>query len=107
METDEQTNNKPWLWKKGQSGNLKGRPKGKTLKEYTRDYLAKMTEEEREDFLDGLPKELIWKMSEGNPHSDDKLEVDFPATLINLIKDGTSDTTNKTGDSEVSREDTP
>lgn len=67
-ETDKQiTNSKPWLWKKGQSGNLKGRPKGVTMKEYVRDYLAKMTDEERDEWLDGIPKIEIFKMAEGNP----------------------------------------
>ena len=31
--------------------------------------LAKMTDEEREEYLHGLPKEIIWKMSEGNPET--------------------------------------
>lgn len=72
METDKQINNnteKPWLWKKGQSGNPKGRPKGKTMKEWAREYLERMTDEERDEFLDGIPKEIIWKMSEGNPET--------------------------------------
>ena len=54
-------------WKPGQSGNLKGRPKGKSLKEYTREYLANMTDEQRAEFLDGIPKMFIWRMAEGNP----------------------------------------
>jgi len=73
MDSDNQTNNtndKPWLWKKGQSGNLKGRPKGKTMKEWARDYLSRMTDEERDEFMEGIPKEIVWKMGEGNPKQD-------------------------------------
>lgn len=60
---------KPWLWKKGQSGNIMGRPKGKTMKEYAKEYLSKMTDEERDAWLDGIDKETIWKLAEGNPHA--------------------------------------
>ena len=64
-----ENNNKPWLWKKGQSGNLKGRPKGMTMKEYAKDYLSRLTDEERDEWLEGLPKDIVWRMSEGNPET--------------------------------------
>jgi hypothetical protein len=46
----------PYMWKKGQSGNPNGRPPGKTMKEYARDYLARMTDDERDAFFEGQSK---------------------------------------------------
>ena len=89
METDKQPSNKadhlePFRWKKGQSGNLKGRPKGKSMKEYSKEYLASMTDKERQDFLAGQPKADIWKMAEGSPHQtqDQTIEVTLPKPLL-------------------------
>jgi hypothetical protein len=97
MDSDNQTqNSKPWLWKKGQSGNYAGRPKGKTLKEYAREYLACLTDEERDAFMDGLDKEIIWKMAEGNPANATDLTskgekiIIMPAELINKNNNGTA-----------------
>lgn len=75
--TENQPKNKvdyirPYQWKKGQSGNIMGRPKGKTMKEYAKQYLERMTDEERDEWLEGLGKDIIWEMSEGKAqaHTD-------------------------------------
>lgn len=78
-------NSKPWLWKKGQSGNLKGRPKGSTMKEYARDYLSKLTDEERDEWLEGIPKIEIFRMAEGNPKQDMEAKLSGDLT-INIVK---------------------
>lgn len=76
MNTDKQHENteykhlKKYQWKPGQSGNLKGRPPGKTLKEYTRERLANMPEEERLKFLNSIFPETAWRMAEGNPTNE-------------------------------------
>lgn len=46
-----------------------GRPRGKTLKEFAREMLMSMTDEEKLAYLKTLPAEVVWKMSEGNPHT--------------------------------------
>ena len=72
--TDKQYDNKrrathlaPWQYKKGQSGNPKGRKPGLSLKEYVRKKIETMNDKEREDFLHGLSKNDMWEMAEGKP----------------------------------------
>jgi len=53
----------------GNTANPNGRPKGKTLKEWVREQLQNMPEEERIEFLKTIPKLDQWKMAEGVPDS--------------------------------------
>jgi len=83
--TKQKTNNNPAIrdntgrnidgtFKKGVSGNLSGRPKD-TLKDYLRTKICNMTDKEKEKFIKLIPREVQWKMAEGNPQSEDKLDI--------------------------------
>ncbi len=79
----------PYQYKKGQSGNPSGRPKGISLKEYAKMKLASMTDEEREEFMNGLSKDTIWEMAEGKAQGNTDITskgekiVIMPPELIN------------------------
>lgn len=72
----------PHVYKKGQSGNPGGRPKN-TLKEYSKQKLAEMTVEEREEFLSGIDKRIIWEMAEGKAEA--KTDVTTNGESLNPI----------------------
>jgi hypothetical protein len=70
-ESQEQSNSRPWLWKKGQSGNPGGRKKGsKSMKTWVKEMLETMDDDKRQEFLEGISKEVIWKMGEGAPQTN-------------------------------------
>lgn len=54
------------------------------MKEYVKEMLERMTPEERDAFLVGMPKEVIWKMAEGNPHTteDKQVTVTMPTPIL-------------------------
>lgn len=77
MGSDEKTaiqsknSDRPWLFQPGKSGNPSGKPKGTiSLKTFAKKYIRGLSDKEKLEFMKGLPKELIWKMSEGNPKQD-------------------------------------
>ncbi len=75
---------KPYMWKKGQSGNPNGRPKGKTLKEFAREYLQTLPDDEKVDYLASLPTDIVWKMAEGNPKNDVEVSGELTSKIISV-----------------------
>ncbi len=94
----------PYMYKKGQSGNLSGRPLGISLKEYVKRKFNTMTDEEREEFLEGIDKKSIWEMGESKPSQGigqaDDLEK-LQGVVYLPMKDATNtlETTTKTDSS--------
>src|SRR3990167_161975 len=90
---------RPYMWKKGQSGNPGGRPKGPSMRVWVQNMLAEMGEEERQEFLHGLPKDIIWKMAEGNPKND--VEIVGKVTLSHVLDEIEHGNTDSKGQGEV------
>lgn len=65
--------NEDGTFKKGHPQTSEGRPKGKTLKEYAREYLMNLPDEQKTEYLSSLPAEIVWKMAEGNPHNTEDI----------------------------------
>lgn len=64
---------KAWQYKKGESGNWSGRPEGRGFKDYHSRKFRKMTDEELEEYSNGMNKKDVVEFAEGKP--DTKTDI--------------------------------
>lgn len=76
---------KPYQFKPGVSGNPGGRPVGvKSLKQFAKEYLLSLPDEEKLEYMKGMDKKTIWEMSEGKPKQDVDATVEMTSKIIKL-----------------------
>lgn len=89
-DTEQQSHNnaehlRPYQYKKGQSGNPGGRPVGSvSLKTYVKNKILSMTDDEREEFLNGLDKKILWEMAEDKAGQGVNIAGEITSKIIKL-----------------------
>lgn len=78
------SDDKPWLFKPGQSGNPMGRPPGRSLKDRAKRYLAGLTDEEAVEYFAGMNKKDVWEMAEGRAKQDIEHSGEVVSKVVRL-----------------------
>src|SRR6266700_422265 len=82
---------KPTQWKKGQSGNPKGKKPGKSMKTYLKEKFEKMNDEQRIEFLNRVAPDIAWKMAEGNPTNEVEGEMNVKVSKLEELQKATKE----------------
>lgn len=78
------SDDKPWLFKPGVSGNPMGRPPGRSLKDRAKAYLAGLTDEEAVAYFAGMNKKDVWEMAEGKAKQDMDIKGEMLSKIISV-----------------------
>lgn len=69
----------------GNNANPLGRPKGKTMKEYSREWFLNLTDEQKTAYILELEKVrpgFAWTMAEGSPTEDRNITITVPKPIL-------------------------
>lgn len=75
----------PHQFKKGQSGNPGGKPKGTvSLKTFAKNYIQNLSDEEKLEFMEGINKKDVWEMAEGKAKQDMELSGELTSKIVSI-----------------------
>ena len=74
-----------YVFKAGNNANPGGRPKGsKSMKQFAKEYLESLPDEDRIEFLNSVDHKTIWEMSEGKAKQDMEVSGELTSKIVRL-----------------------